>query len=438
MSFTLRRRRTFVFAAAGGLALAAVASPVGASATHALPVHHFGSGHGHLSITSVPWGTADGQPVDLFTLTNDNGMMVKISNYGGVVQSIWVPDRSHHLVNVALGFANLDDYVNDFEHQPWPLSGGSGDTYFGAIIGRYANRIANASFTLNGTTYTLPANNGPNTLHGGPDSYNTQVWSAAPTTGPGYVALRLSYTDPDGKNGFPGTVHNTVTYTLTDANALVITYEATTTAPTVVNFTNHTYFNLAGEGSGSVFDQYLQINADSYLPTDNVLIPTGAFVPVAGTPFDFRTLHRIGDMIRRTDLPDGGGQAYQELQMAHGYDFNWVINGAGYRLAATAFAPSTGIALWTFTDQPGIQFYSGNFLVGDLIGTSGRAYRQTDGFTLETQHYPDSPHHIGQPGWPSVVLNPGETFRSTTTYQFGVESPAFVHHPQGPVHPQFP
>jgi aldose 1-epimerase len=391
-----------------------------------------------LSITQAPWGAANGSPVDLFTLTNDNGMKVNITDYGGVVQSIWVPDGRGRLVNVALGFSNLDDYVNDFENQPWPLSGGSGDTYFGAIIGRYANRIANASFTLDGKTYTLPADNGPNTLHGGPDSYNTQVWAATPESGPGYVALKLQYTDPDGKNGFPGTVYNTLTYSLTDNDALMIHYEATSTADTVINLTNHTYFNLAGEGSGNVLDQYLQINASTYQPTDQYQIPTGAFVPVAGTAFDFTTMHPIGEHIEDTNLPDGGGQPYPQLQIAHGYDHNWVLNGSGYRLAATAFDPKTGITLWEFTDQPGVQFYTGNFLVGDLIGTSGHAYRQTDGFTLETQHFPDTPHHIGQAGWPSVVLSPGQTFDSTTAYQFGVEGPGFLRHPSGPSNYQRP
>jgi aldose 1-epimerase len=379
---------------------------------------------GKLSITSTSWGTANGSSVELFTLSNSGGMQVNISNYGGVVQSIWVRDRTGHLVNVALGFPTLSGYVNDFQNQPWPLAGGSGDTYFGAIIGRYANRIANASFTLNGTTYSLPANNGPNTLHGGPLSYNTQVWAATPETGRGFVALKLTYTDPANYNGFPAAVANTVTYTLTNDNALKIDYLSTNLDPTlstVINLTNHTYFNLAGEGSGNVLGQYLQINADTYTPVNTNLIPTGVFAPVAGTAFDFRTMKPIGRDIERADLPDGGGQAYPQLVIAHGYDHNWVLNGSGYRLVAIAMNPANGVTLWTYTDQPGVQFYSGNFLVGDLQGTSGHTYRQTDGFTLETQHFPDSPHHIGQAGWPSVVLGPGQTFTSTTTYKFGVQ-----------------
>jgi aldose 1-epimerase len=388
----------------------------------------------HLSITSVPWGTVPtvpnevaGGPADLYTLTNCHGMKVNITNYAGVVQSIWVPDRKGNLVNVALGFSTLGDYVNDFTNQPWPAAGGSGDTYFGAIIGRYANRIANGSFQLNGQTYTLPQNNGTNTLHGGPYSYNAQLWSATPENGPGFVALKLTYTDPAGFNGFPAAVANTVTYKLTNDNALRIDYLSTnldSTLSTVINLTNHTYFNLAGEGSGDVKGQYLQINADEYTPVNGNLIPAVAAntagVSVTGTPFDFRTPKPIGQDIEST-APDNGGQSLPQIVIAHGFDHNWVLNGSGYRLVSTAFDKQNGITLWTYTDQPGVQFYSGNFMVGDLTGASGHLYRQTDGFTLETQHYPDSPNHQGDPAWPSVVLGPGQNFTSTTTYQFGVK-----------------
>jgi aldose 1-epimerase len=373
---------------------------------------------GKLKITSQSWGTANGQAVNLYTLTNRHGMKVKISNYGGVVQSIWVPDRRGRLANVALGFSSLSDYVNDFQNQPWPAKSGTGDTYFGAIIGRYANRIAGAEFTLNGHTYPLGSgppcpttptpNNGPNLLHGGPDSYNTQVWNATPQQGAHSVGLQLTYTDPDCKNGFPGTVQNTVTYTLTDSNQLQIHYAATTDKPTVVNFTNHTYFNLAGEGSGDVLHQKLRINANGYTPVDANLIPTGQIAPVAGTPFDFRRLKPIG-----RDIRDNNAQ----LQIAHGYDHNWVLNGSGLRKVAFAVDPHSGRTLTTLTTEPGVQFYTGNFLVGDLIGTSGHLYRQTDGFTLETQHFPNSPN---QSSFPSTVLNPGQTFDSTTIYKFGV------------------
>jgi aldose 1-epimerase len=384
---------------------------------------HHGSGGGSVSITSQHWGSVGGKPVRLYTLSNAHKMTVKITNYGGVVQSIWVPDRRGRVANVALGFNKLSDYVNDFTNQPWPAAGGSGDTYFGAIIGRYANRIAGAEFTLNGKNYPLGSgppcpttptpNNGPNLLHGGPNSYNTQVWTASTSTTSTSASLILKYTDPNCKNGFPGTVTNTVTYTLTNRSALKIAYRSTTDAPTVINLTNHTYFNLAGEGSGDVYNQLLKINANTFTPVDPNLIPTGQFASVAGTPFDFRTLKPIGQDIRRADLPLGN-----QLVLAHGYDHNWVLNGSGLRLASVAEDPLSGRVLQTYTDQPGVQVYTGNFLVGDLVGTSGRTYRQGDAFTLETQHYPDSPHHIGDAKWPSVVLNPDQVFSSTTIYKF--------------------
>jgi aldose 1-epimerase len=369
-----------------------------------------------LSITKASWGTANGQAVSLYTLTNSNGMKVKITNYGGVVQSIWVPDRTGKSTNVALGFPKLSDYVNDFQNQPWPAAGGSGNTFFGAIIGRYANRIANHSFTLNGTTYNLVGNNGPNninTLHGGPLAYNTKVWAASTQKTKNAIALILEYVDPNGYNGFPGNVTNRVTYTLTQNNQLNITYRAVTDAPTVVNFTNHTYFNLAGEGSGDIYGEKLAINSGTFTPTDSTLIPTGQFASVAGTPFDFRKMKTIGQDIRKASMKFGS-----QLVTAHGYDHNWVLKGSGNRLVAVAQDPGSGIVLWTYTTEPGVQVYTGNFMLGDLVGTSGRDYRQGDAFTLETQHYPDSPHHIGQSGWPSVVLNPGHIFTSTTTYRF--------------------
>ncbi|HET8978013.1 MAG TPA: aldose epimerase family protein [Solirubrobacteraceae bacterium] len=393
---------------------------------------------------------ANSQAAYLYTLTNANGMKVNITNYGGVVQSIFVPSRDGTMTNVALGFPSLADYVNDFtqgaNQTPWPLPGGSGNTYFGAIIGRYANRIANASFTMscdpkvcanNGVTYTLDANNGANTLHGGYLGWNTAVWSATPVKTHFAVGLQLTNTFPAGEGcfakltgavcntptgGFPAPVKATVTYLLTNNNALKMVYNVvnlSSTDATVLNVTNHTYFNLAGEGSGSVYHQYLAINANQYQPVNLNLIPTN-FANVAGTAYDFRTMKPIGQDIRNANLPDGGTQAFPQLVIAHGYDNNWVLNGSGYRLDAVAMDKKTGIVLSEFTDQPGVQFYSGNFLVGDLVGTSGYTYRQSDGFTLETQHYPDAPHHIGDPAWPSVVLNPGATFNSTTAYQFSL------------------
>jgi aldose 1-epimerase len=419
------RLRTITWAS---VAIATVAIAVGTGGLALAAKHHKGkhgkAHHGHLSISKQTWGSAHGQAVDLYTLRNSHGMIVKITNYGGVVQSIWVPDRTGRLKNVALGFPKLSDYVNDFENQPWPAAGGSGDTFFGAIIGRYANRIANHSFTLNGTTYQLVGNNGPNninTLHGGPDAFNTKVWAATPSRSAHAVSLKLTYTDPSGTNGFPGTVNTTVTYTLTQRNALRITTQATTDAPTVVNYCNHTYFNLAGEGSGDIYKQKLAINSNTFTPTDANLIPTG-FHSVAGTPFDFRAMKPIGRDINKASAPEG-----DQLTTAHGYDHNWVLRGSGNRLVSVAQDPGDGIVLSTFTTEPGLQVYTGNFLVGDLVGTSGHSYRQSDAFTLETQHYPDSPHHIGDPQWPSVVLNPGQVFDSSTTYKFSTAGPRFRH-----------
>jgi aldose 1-epimerase len=441
-------RRLLVFVSTGALMAVGIAAFTATSSAHALAKPrakpHLVSGG--LSITSQPWGTVGGQSVDLYTLTNGRHMSVNITNYGGVVQSISVPDRSGGVKDVSLGFPTLSDYVNDFTQgansTSWPLPGGSGDTYFGAIIGRYANRIANHSFTMsctacsnNGVTYTLDANNNVvDTLHGGYLGWNTDVWSATPETEPSSVALKLTRVFPAGEGclvslspgctGFPAEVEATVTYSLNNDNALKIQYNAvnkSSSLATVINLTNHTYFNLGGEGSGSVLGQDLAINADQYQPVDTNLIPTN-FASVAGTAYDFRTSKPIGRDIRRADLPDGGTQAFPQLTIAHGYDNNWVLNGSGYRLGAVASDPKTGIVLSAFTDQPGIQFYSGNFLVGDLVGPSGHTYRQGDGFTLETQHYPDAPHHIGQADWPSVVLNPGAAFDSTTSYDFSVAS----------------
>ncbi len=359
-------------------------------------------------------------------------MIVKIATYGGVVQSIWVPDRGGQSRDVVLGFPKLSDYVNDFTQgargKPWPLPGGSGDTYFGAIIGRYANRIANHSFTMkcshcsnNGVTYQLPNNNNGNTLHGGFLGWNTKVWQPATRGDKRSVSLELSYLSPNKDSGFPAPVLAKVTYTVTSGNALRIHYDAVNQSKsgeaTVINLTNHSYFNLAGEGSGPVYDQLMQVNANRYQPTNTSLDPV-KFASVAGTPFDFLKVHPIGRYIRDARMPDHSGQPYPELVIAHGYDFNWVLNGSGYRLAAISKDPGDGIGFRTYTDQPGVQLYTGNFLVGDLVGPSGHTYRQTDAFTLETQHFPDTPHHIGQPGWPSVVLLAGHTFSSTTTYAF--------------------
>jgi aldose 1-epimerase len=350
------------------------------------------------TIESEPFGTMpDGTEVDIYTLTNSLGMEVTVLTYGGILQSIKVPDRRGRFENVTLGFDNLEDYVE------------RNDPYFGAIIGRYGNRIGGASFTLDGVTYELPANNGPNTLHGGLVGFDKRVWTVTDTFADGdSVGLDLSYTSPDGEEGFPGTVDTTVTYTLTNENEIVMQYVATTDAPTVVNLTNHAYWNLAGEGSGSINGHELMLNASHYTPVDATLIPTGAIDPVAGTPFDFTEPTEIGLRIRDDN---------EQLHFGLGYDHNWVLDreGDGLELAAKLSDRASGRTLSIHTTEPGIQFYSGNFLDGTLIGTSGRTYRQGDGLALETQHYPDSPN---KPNFPSTVLRPGEVYDTTTIYAF--------------------
>jgi aldose 1-epimerase len=358
------------------------------------------------SITVEPFGIVDaenpdhpenGQPVDIYTLNNGRGMEITVLTYGGILQSINVPDANGDVANVALGFNNLDDYV---ERSP----------YFGCITGRYANRIANGQFTLDGVDYQLATNNGPNHLHGGNFGFDKRIWDATEIHDGSTVGLRLTYTSPDGEENYPGTLEVEVTYLLTRSNSIVMEYHATTDAPTIVNLTNHTYFNLAGEGNGDIYDHQLVINADGYTPVDATLIPTGTIDPVEGTPMDFRKSVAIGDRIN-----DG---TFEQLVLGLGYDHNWVLNrtGDGLELAATARDPESGRVLRIFTTEPGIQFYAGNFLDGTLIGTSGRTYRQSYGFALETQHYPDSPN---QPTFPSTVLRPGEEYNTTTVFRFG-------------------
>jgi aldose 1-epimerase len=345
------------------------------------------------NITKDLFGTlSDGTKVWRYTLTSDV-LRVRIITYGGIVQQLDAPDRHGHQTNVVLGFPDLAGYVA--KNNPGP--------YFGALIGRYANRIAKGTFTLDGKTYHLPINNDPNSLHGGTKGFDTKVWTATPAnTGDG-VSLRLDYTSPDGEMGYPGTLKASATYTLS-GRSLRIGYRATSDKPTVVNLTNHTYWNLAGEGSGDIYRHRLQLNASHYTPVDSTLIPSGQIAPVAGTPMDFRHPTPIGARIRDN---------FQQLAYAQGYDHNWVLDGSGFRLAASLSEPDSGRVLSIHTDQPGVQFYSGNFLDGTLYGTSGHQYRQGDGLALETQHFPDSPN---QPNFPSTVLRPGQTYQTSTAF----------------------
>jgi len=370
-----------------------------APAADAAPV----TGHRDGTVTKQRFGSApNGDPVYRYTLTNAHGMRVRILTFGGIVQSIRVPDRHGRMADVALGYRTVSDYAADQKNKDQ-------GTYFGALIGRYGNRIAKGTFTLDGTTHHIPINNNGNALHGGTVGFNLKVWKATAIRRHGTVGVRLHYVSPDGEQGFPGRLNTTVTYTLGNRNALRIHYGATTNKPTVVNLTNHTYFNLGGEGTGTVYDQKLRINARRYTPTDTTQIPTGKLAPVAGTPMDFTRPTAIGSRIR-----DDFGQ----LVLAQGYDHNYVLNRQhrhGLVPAARVTDPDSGRMLRVYTTQPGVQLYTGNFLNGSEIGISGHAYRQGDGFALETQHFPDSPNHAN---FPSTVLRPGRRYDQTTVYAF--------------------
>ena len=349
-------------------------------------------------MTRAPFGAApDGTAIELFTLTNAGGMQVQATNYGGVITSIKVRDRSGALGDVTLGFDSMAAYRDNSPH-------------FGAIVGRYANRIGGARFTLDGRTYKLAANNGPNTLHGGVKGFDTVVWAAEPFDKPGEVGVVFTHTSPDGDEGFPGALTLRVTYTLTDRNELAFDFHATTDKPTVVNLTQHAYFNLAGEGSGDVLGHELMINADRYTPVDATMIPTGELASVADTPFDFRTKTPIGARI---------SAEHPQLKLGKGYDHNFVINrqGADLVLAARVEEPTSGRVMEVHTTEPGIQLYTGNHLDGTFIGKAGRPYGERSGFCLETQHFPDSPN---KPSFPTTTLRPGEEFKSKTVYTFGV------------------
>jgi aldose 1-epimerase len=368
--------------------------------------------HGSLSIEKSSFGQlADGTAIDRYTLSN-RSMKVSIITYGGIIQELWTPDRRGRLANVTLGFADLAGYTTPRGDPPTP-----NPAYFGAIIGRYGNRIGGARFTLDGTTYQLEANNGPNSLHGGFMGFDKRVWEAEPFLNRHAAGVRLTRTSPHLEGGYPGTLEVEVVYALDKRNNLKMDYTATTDRPTVVNLTNHAYWNLSGEGTGTIYDHLLTLNAPGYTPVDDTLIPTGAIDPVAGTPFDFTTPHAIGERIREN---------HPQLVFGRGYDHNWVLDrpAGDKRLieAAELRDPFSGRALTVWTTEPGIQFYSGNFLDGTLYGTSGRAYRQGDGLALETQHYPDSPN---KPQFPSTRLDRGQTYDTTTIYSFSKSGHAF-------------
>jgi aldose 1-epimerase len=334
----------------------------------------------------------DGQQVDLYILTNKNGMEAAITNYGGTVVSLMVPDRNGKRDDVVLGYDTLDGYA-------------TGKAYIGATVGRYANRIAHATFTLDGITYKLAKNDGDNHLHGG---FNKRVWTARDVSSNAGQALELTYLSKDGEEGFPGNLPVKVVYTLTDKNELKIDYSATTDKDTVLNLTNHAYFNLAGQGNGDILQQQIMIKADRFTPIDAVSIPTGELRSVKGTPFDFTTAMAIGARIDQDD---------QQLKMGNGYDHNWVLNNektGSLFLAAQAYDPHSGRVLEVLTTQPGIQLYTGNFLDG-IHGKDGKVYNRRYAFCLETQHFPDSPNH---PNFPTAELKPGQHFESTTVYKF--------------------
>jgi aldose 1-epimerase len=348
-------------------------------------------------VSQQPFGqTKEGTPVTLYTLRNAKGAEARICNYGGIVVSLKMPDRDGKLGDVVLGYDNLEGYLKE-------------TPYFGALIGRYGNRIAKGKFTLDGVTYTLATNNMPNSLHGGIKGFDKVVWTAKPLASTEGPALELTYLSRDGEEGYPGNLSVTAVYTLTDDNALKVAFKATTDKATIVNLTHHSYFNLAGKGD--ILGHVVMLRADKFTPVDSTLIPTGELRPVDGTPFDFRTATAIGARINQND---------EQLKFGLGYDHNWVIAKPTGQLGlmARVSEPTTGRVLEVLSDEPGLQFYSGNFLDGTITGKGGWVYRHRNGFCMEPQHYPDSPNH---PQFPSTVLKPGQTFKNTIIYKFSIQ-----------------
>jgi aldose 1-epimerase len=342
----------------------------------------------------------DDKPIEMFTLTSGHGVEMQVMSYGGIIPSLKVPDREGRVADVVLGFDSPQGYLN----QPPP-------PYFGALIGRYGNRIAKGKFTLDGRTYTLAINNDPNALHGGTRGFDKVLWTTTPRESTDGSSVVLTRTSPDGEEGYPGNLQVRVTYTLTSKNELIVDYHATTDKATPVNLTQHSYFNLAGHDAGDILGHQLLINADRYTPVDATLIPTGELAPVEGTPFDFRQPTAIGARIDQ-DNP--------QLKNGKGYDHNWVLNrsGSGLSLAARLTDPKSGRTLEVRTTEPGLQFYSGNFLDGTIKGKGGHAYAHRGGLCLETQHFPDSPN---KSNFPSTILKPGQSYDSKTVFAFSTK-----------------
>jgi aldose 1-epimerase len=350
------------------------------------------------TVTVAPFGrTPDGKAVEVYTLRNARGMEVRAITYGAIIQAILVPDRSGRLGDVTLGYDSLPGYL-------------SASPYFGAVVGRYANRIGRGRFTLEGHTYRLATNNGPNHLHGGLKGYDKVVWGAQSFQQGDTVGVKFQHTSPAGDEGYPGTLQISVSYALTPGNGLIVEYRATTDRATPVNLSQHSYWNLAGEGSGDILQHVLTILADRYTPVDSTLIPTGELASVADTPFDFRTPTPIGARIEQAD---------PQLRFGKGYDHNFVLSrtGPGLAPAAHVLDPKSGRTLDISTTEPGLQFYSGNFLDGSIRGKGGHVYAHRSALVLETQHFPDSPN---QPNFPSTILRPGQEYRSQTVFAFGV------------------
>jgi aldose 1-epimerase len=341
------------------------------------------------------YGTTQGKEVYMFTLTNKEGNVLKLTNFGAKINWIEVPDKNGNKDNITFGYDTFEGTIK-------------GDKYFGAVVGRYANRIAKGKFTLDGVEYTLPTNDGPNTLHGGPAGWHSVVWNAEILKDTKYPAVKFTYVSPDMEEGFPGTVHAEITYTWTDNNEIIMDYKCTTDKKTVVNITNHAYFNLHGAGNGDILDHVITLKASAFTPIDSVMIPTGEIRPVAGTPFDFTTPYAIGERIN---------EQYDQLILGKGYDHNFVLDNID-PVDVTVYDPASGRVLEVITDQPGMQFYTGNFLDGTQIGHGGKPYNYRSGFCLESGHYPDSPNH---PDFPSTVLNPGDTLKTQTIYRISVK-----------------